>query len=312
MKNRVAAYHETLNKYINGTSEYASGEDGDDFVKDDVAVPTGYEDDGDYFGQPDVPDIDDVIDNENERTQSDSYDKYIGAEIVLPNSADQNLMVRVKKKVMSNDKNGADYYNPIRDHSRYEVEFPDGSVDEVEANVIAESMITECDPEGRHYKFFKEISDHRKHKTALNVADGSFVTSAGNPVSKRTTKGWHMFIEWRDGSMNWHKLADFKDSYPVQLAEYAVANGIDHEPAFKWWIKKTLRRKERMISKVKSKYWRSTHKFGIEIPKSVAEAYRIDRESGTNHWTRAIEKEMKNVRIAFEKIDGVTATNEDG
>ena len=26
---------------------------------------------------------------------------------------------------------------------------------------------------------------------------------------------------------------------------------------------------------------------------------------GTNHWTKAIEKEMKNVCIAFEKIDGV-------
>ncbi len=37
----------------------------------------------------------------------------------------------------------------------------------------------------------------------------------------------------------------------------------------------------------------------------MSEAYRIDRETGTNHWTRAIEKEMKNVRIAFEKIDGV-------
>ena len=34
-----------------------------------------------------------------------------------------------------------------------------------------------------------------------------------------------------------------------------------------------------MISKVKSKYWRSTHKFGIEIPKSLAEAYRIDKET---------------------------------
>ena len=35
------------------------------------------------------------------------------------------------------------------------------------------------------------------------------------------------------------------------------------------------------------------------------EAYRIDRETGTTHWTRAIEKEMKNVRVAFEKVDDV-------
>ncbi len=214
-------------------------------------------------------------------------------------------MAKVKKKIKSNDRNDPRYYKPLRDHSIYKVEFPDGSTDEVEANLIAESMVAECNLEGRQYRIFKEISNHTKDKIALNVADGSFVTSAGNPVSKRTTKGWHMLIEWRDGSMNWHKLADIKDSYPVQLAEYVVANRIDHEPAFKWWVRKILKRKERSIAKVKSKYWRSTHKFGIEIPKSVNEAYKFDRETGTTHWTRAIEKEIKNVRISFEKIDGV-------
>jgi len=305
MKARVTACHETLNRHINATSEYVSEESGDDFVKDDETVPIGYEPDGDYFGLAEAPDIDEFIDVENERTQSDSYDKYIGAEVVLPNSADQNLMAKVKRKLKSDDRNRPDYYNPLRDHSRYEVEFPDGTVDEVEANVIAESMITECDQDGRHYKLFEEISDHRKDATALNVAQGSYLTSAGNPISKKTTRGWHILVEWRAGSMSWHKLADIKESYPVQLAEYAVANKIDHEPAFKWWVEKTLKRKARMINKVKSKYWRNTHKFGIEIPKSISEAYRIDRETGTNHWTKAIEKEMRNVRIAFEKIDGV-------
>jgi len=61
-----------------------------------------------------------------------------------------------------------------------------------------------------------------------------------------------------------------------------------------------------MIGKVKSKYWKNTYKFGIQIPKSVPEAYAIDRETGTSHWSRAIEKEIRNVRIAFEKIDGIT------
>jgi len=214
-------------------------------------------------------------------------------------------MAKVKRKIISDDKNGVDYYNPIKDHSKYEVQFPDGTTDEIEANVIAESMITECDQDGRHYKLFREISDHRKDSTALNVAKGSFMTSAGNPVSKKTTKGWHILVEWRDGSMSWHKMAEIKEAYPVQLAEYATANKIDHEPAFKWWVKSTLKRRQRMISKVKSKYWRSTHKFGIEIPKSVNDAYEIDRLTGTNHWTKAIEKEMRNVRVAFEKIDGV-------
>ncbi len=120
-------------------------------------------------------------------------------------------MAKVKRKLRSNDQNGSDHYNPLRDHSRYEVELPDGTTDEIEANIIAESMVAECDPEGRQYRIFSEISDHRKDETALNVAQGSFTTSAGNPVSKKTTRGWHLLIEWRDGSMDGHKLADIKD-----------------------------------------------------------------------------------------------------
>jgi len=105
-----------------------------------------------------------------------------------------------------------------------------------------------------------------------------------------------------DGNMDWVRLAETKESYPIQLAENVIANGISHEPAFNWWVHKVLKRKNRLIKKVRSKYWRTTHKFGIAIPKSVEEAYEIDRLTGTSHWTRAIEKEMKNVRIAFEKL----------
>jgi len=86
-----------LNKHIDTVSGYVNDSDGVDFIKDGEMVPVGYEDEDDCFGPPGAPDIDDIIDNENERTQSDSHDKYIGAEVVLPNSADQHLMARVKK-----------------------------------------------------------------------------------------------------------------------------------------------------------------------------------------------------------------------
>jgi len=80
------------------------------------------------------------------------------------------------------------------------------------------------------------------------------------------------------------------------------------QPAFKWWVRDTLQRRNRVIGRVKSKYWRTTHKFGIEIPKTVEHALRIDRETGTDYWRKAIEKEMKNVRIAFEKWNQGDAT----
>ena len=54
-----------------------------------------------------------------------------------------------------------------------------------------------------------------------------------------------------------------------------------------------------MIAKVRSHYWKCTHKFGILIPKSVKEALLLDDETGTDLWQKAIEKEMKNVIPAF-------------
>ena len=160
---------------------------------------------------------------------------------------------------------------------------------------------------GHHYQILKEISDHKKNWNALSVSEG-FHTHKGSTqkIPRKTTRGWELLVEWKDGSMDWVKLASLKESYPVQLAEYAVANEIDHEPAYKWWVPSVLRRRDRIINKVKSKYWRTTHKFGIRIPKTVEEAYEIDRTTGTNFWMKAIEKEMANVRVAFEKLENIS------
>jgi len=210
----VRVYHETLNSSIDAAYEYIIEDDENDLVKDDVILPPGYEEEEDnYFGLPGVPDIDEMINAENAKTESDSYHKYVGVDVILPNSADQKLMAKVKKKVKSNDRNDPRFYNPLRDHSLYEIELPDGTTDEVEANLIAECMVSECDPDGRQYRILKEISDHRKNNTALNVADGSYRTWTGNLVPKRTTKGWKLLIEWVDGSMDWVRLAEMKEAY---------------------------------------------------------------------------------------------------
>ena len=79
-------------------------------------------------------------------------------------------------------------------------------------------------------------------------------------------------------------MKDIKASNSVELDEYAVANNIEDEPYFKWWVKDVLCKRDQMISKVKSKYWRTTHTFGIKVPKTVDEAYTIYQQMGTNFW----------------------------
>ena len=96
-------------------------------------------------------------------------------------------------------------------------------------------------------------------------------------------------------------MKDVKESYPVQLSEYyATSARIAEEPAFAWWVLYTLRKRNRIIAKLKSKYWIRTHKYGIKIPKNVCEARQFDLENSNTLWWDAICKEMRNVRPAFE------------
>ena len=52
---------------------------------------------------------------------------------------------------------------------------------------------------------------------------------------------------------------------------------------------------------------RITHKFGIQVPKTVDKVYKIDQQTGTTFWKKSIEKEITNVHFAFEFLKGVTS-----
>jgi len=91
----------------------------------------------------------------------DTYDAYLGAELLVP-SGDNFIVSQVLKRVRDEDGNpvGQRHNNPILDTRRYEVQFGDGSTIEYTANLVAENMLAQHDPEGRTHMIFKEIVDH--------------------------------------------------------------------------------------------------------------------------------------------------------
>jgi hypothetical protein len=151
-----------------------------------------------------------------------------------------------------------------------------------------------------------EIIDHATDNSAILIDYGYTTSAIGNRVPKQTTKGWKLLCQWRDGSSTWVPLVNLKESNPVELAEYAVANRLQEEPVFKWWVSLVLRKRKRIIGKIKSRYWSTLHKFGLQLPKSAAEAFRIDDETGTTFWMDAIWKEMEKVKVAFEFCESWT------
>ncbi|KAL7484332.1 LOW QUALITY PROTEIN: hypothetical protein ACHAW6_009972 [Cyclotella cf. meneghiniana] len=72
-----------------------------------------------------------------------------------------------------------------------------------------------------------------------------------------------------------------------------------------------LMRRDRIVSLVMcqiTQYHKQTHKFGIELPNTVEEAYAIDHVIGTTSCCDSIKKEMKNVHVAFDILgDGVAS-----
>ena len=179
----------------------------------------------------------------------------------------------------------------------------DGSTDAIMMNLIAENLYSQVDAEGHTFSVIKEIIDHCKDGHARLNDDGYLVTKSGQQKLKCTTQGWDHLCELGDGMTTWIPLKDLKESMPVQVVEYAIANRIAKEPAYAWWVCDVLRWCDCIISKVTSQYWKWTHKYGIKLPKMVKQAYKINEEMGTTFWHDAIEKEMKNVMPMFEFSD---------
>jgi len=61
--------------------------------------------------------------------------------------------------------------------------------------------------------------------------------------------------------------------------------------------------RDQIIAAVNRRYHKQTHKFGIEVPKTVKHAFEIDKENGNTFWQDAINQEMKNIRVAFNIME---------
>ena len=193
--------------------------------------------------------------------------------------------------------------NPILDQQQYEVEYEDGETEVLTANIIAENLLAQVDDQGQRFLMIDEIEDHQVLEDAIPKSQGTFTTSSGLTRKKRTTVGWEILVRWKDGSSDWVKLKDLKDSYPVQLADYAVNNKIQDKLAFAWWVPFVIKKRISIISKIKTKYWQRTHKYGIRVPKSTEEAAELDKKNGNMMWMDAVRQEMSNNRVAFETYE---------
>ena len=170
-------------------------------------------------------------------------------------------------------------------------------------NTIVENLLEQVDNDGWDTGILKEIVSFRTDPNVAVVKGENSNCTSLNGIKRPviTTKKWDVQVRWEDQSTRWVPLATIKESNPIEVAEFAMANTYVQESAFQWWVPHVIKTRRRIINRVAVRLKKGNDtKFGFKIPKTVQDALHLDRENGNNLWRNAIEKEMKNSRVAFE------------
>jgi hypothetical protein len=174
----------------------------------------------------------------------ETFDKYLVAEVLLPHGGEL-VRAKVTGRKRASDGTPVGVARLNLDSRAYEVSFPDGSTNCYAANMITESLYSQVDADGREFVLMKEIVDHRSDGSVVPDDDAYYVDPNSWMTRQMTREGWKLLVEWKDSTTDWLPLKDLKESYPVQVTEYAVTN----KPF--WWVPYILRKGERIIQKVK-------------------------------------------------------------
>jgi hypothetical protein len=97
--------------------------------------------------------------------------------------------------------------------------------------------------------------DHWTNGLEVKQKDAFILIQTGTRRRRETAQGWEILVQRKDGSTTWVALKDMKNSHPLQLAEYAVQMRIaDDASSFVWWVPYALKKHNRVIGKIGSKY----------------------------------------------------------
>ena len=207
-----------------------------------------YDKDGNPTTKPEAENI--VI---RDAPNAEIDDKWINTQVPITQGGEvlQGIVKRRKRDGDSGFLVGTSHNNPILDTRVYEVEMPDGTYADYQANNLIENLMNNVDDDGRTEMIMDELLDHRTNEDAIPKKDGWVQTSQGASKRVITTKGWDIKVQWKDGSTNWVPLRDIKEANPLEVAEYATRANIADQPAFAWWAPQALKRRNKIVKQVR-------------------------------------------------------------
>ena len=115
------------------------------------------------------PDQDDIFDG--------TYEKYIGAEVIMvvPGEDPRQSTVRRCVNYLDRNKVGTYHSSQIIDTQENELEYDYRTHDCYFANIIDENLYSQVDSEEHRFSILELISNHRSDGMDINVADGFII-----------------------------------------------------------------------------------------------------------------------------------------
>ena len=99
---------------------------------------------------------------------------------------------------------------PMLNTMVYDIDFPDGSIREYRANVIAGNIYYQFYSEGFSHSIFSIILYFAKDTSAVQKGDQYIITKLGQLRMQTSTVGWKLLISWKDGIGQWIPLSVMK------------------------------------------------------------------------------------------------------
>eukprot|EP00957_Ditylum_brightwellii_P053256 4038058-Ditylum_brightwellii.AAC.1 len=177
---------------------------------------------------------------------------------------------------------------------------------EAEDHQAIKFLVTIGDGELEEIISYNELSDIVERQHAAE-ADGELDTWAYDAILEHEGplrpgmphyKGsiYNVLIKWADGSKTWEPINLVGKTDKVTLAAYAKEHDLLETPGWKF-LKPTARRAKK-LQRMLNQARRASHnnavryKFGVQIPRTVKEAYALDAANGDTKWADAIKTEL--------------------
>ena len=237
-------------------------------------------------------------------------DQWIYAEL---NMAQGQSLRKVKVfsqfKHRNDDLKGSYETSPFLNTLTCGVEFADDEIKDHSTNFSAENAHAQADDDGHAMQILDAIVDFRKDRNGVDKASMNLFTKSGQQCLRHVFSGWSVLILRKNGEEELIPPNRLKQSLLLETSKFTVARVINNTPSSKWWASCAISRRDSIVAGVNKRVRRVTHKHGVELPTSVAQAKKSEYKSDDTVCVDAMYMEIEKLKVSFFVLeDGAKST----